>query len=89
MDGIIITNWLDPPETRESQLVQGMESALSAVHRLWNEEQGQELLEYILLLSFVVLGAAILFFGAGGSVQGIWSTSNSQLSASGAKKGLH
>jgi Flp pilus assembly pilin Flp len=44
-----------------------------------NEEQGQDLIENTLLLAFVVLASAALFIGAGGSVKGIWSVTNSQL----------
>jgi Flp pilus assembly pilin Flp len=43
------------------------------------DEQGQDLIEYTLLLAFVALASAALFIGAGGSVAGIWSTTNSQL----------
>jgi Flp pilus assembly pilin Flp len=45
------------------------------------DEQGQDLIEYTLLLAFVALASAALFIGAGGSVQGIWSVTNSQLGA--------
>jgi Flp pilus assembly pilin Flp len=44
-------------------------------------EQGQDLIEYTLLLSFVCLAAAALFIGGGNSVAGIWSTGNSRLVA--------
>ena len=44
-------------------------------------ESGQDLIEYTLLLAFVALASAALFMGAGGSVQGIWSITNSQLIA--------
>jgi Flp pilus assembly pilin Flp len=47
----------------------------------WQEEQGQDLIEYTLLMAFVALASASLFIGAGGSIKGIWTTSNSQLSA--------
>jgi len=47
----------------------------------WADEQGQDLIEYTLLLAFVALASAALFLGAGGSISGIWSTSNSQLVA--------
>jgi Flp pilus assembly pilin Flp len=30
-------------------------------------------------MAFVALASAALFLGAGGSIKGIWSTSNSQL----------
>ena len=43
------------------------------------DEQGQDLIEYTLLLAFVALASAALFIGAGESVSGIWSTTNSQL----------
>jgi Flp pilus assembly pilin Flp len=51
------------------------------MRNLWREEQGQDLIEYTLLMAFVALASAALFIGAGGSIKGIWSTSNSQLSA--------
>ena len=45
------------------------------------DEQGQDLIEYTLLLAFVALASAALFIGAGASVKGIWSITNSQLGA--------
>lgn len=45
------------------------------------DEQGQDLIEYTLLLAFVCLSAASLFAGAGRSVSGIWVTANSRLAA--------
>jgi Flp pilus assembly pilin Flp len=45
------------------------------------EEQGQDLVEYTLLLAFVALASAALFISAGGSVGGIWNVANSQLTA--------
>jgi Flp pilus assembly pilin Flp len=47
----------------------------------WQEEQGQDLIEYTLLMAFVALASAALFLGAGGSIKGIWNASNSQLAA--------
>jgi len=44
-----------------------------------NDEQGQDLIEYTLLMAFVALASAALFVGAGSSIKGIWSTTNSQL----------
>jgi Flp pilus assembly pilin Flp len=46
-----------------------------------NEEQGQDLIEYTLLLAFVCLASAVLFIGAGRSVSGIWIATNSRLAA--------
>jgi Flp pilus assembly pilin Flp len=48
---------------------------------LIRDESGQDLIEYTLLLAFVALASAALFIGAGGSVQGIWTVTNSQLVA--------
>jgi len=45
------------------------------------EEQGQDLIEYTLLLAFVCFTSAALFIGAGASVSGIWTSANSQLAS--------
>lgn len=45
------------------------------------EDQGQDLIEYTLLMAFVALASAALFLGSGQSIAGIWNTSNSQLTA--------
>jgi Flp pilus assembly pilin Flp len=43
------------------------------------DEEGQDLIEYTLLMAFVALASAALFLGSGGSISGIWSTTNNQL----------
>ena len=43
------------------------------------DEQGQDLIEYTLLVAFVVLATAALFVNSGGSLSGIWISANSQL----------
>ena len=48
--------------------------------QFWTGEQGQDLIEYTLMLAFVALGSAALFSTAGSSVNIIWSGTNSQLS---------
>jgi Flp pilus assembly pilin Flp len=40
------------------------------------EEEGQDLVEYTLLLAFVCLASAALFIGAGNSLKGIWADAN-------------
>ena len=45
------------------------------------DEQGQDLIEYTLLLAFVALASAALFIGAGGSINGIWTRANERLEA--------
>lgn len=46
---------------------------------LWRDEEGQDLIEYSLLMAFVAIAVVGLFAGAGGSVKGIWTTSNTEL----------
>jgi Flp pilus assembly pilin Flp len=48
---------------------------------LFADDRGQDLIEYTLLMAFVALASATLFLGAGGSISGIWTTSNSQLAS--------
>ena len=43
------------------------------------EEQGQDLVEYSLLLAFVALASAALFVGAGQQIAQIWNLANSRL----------
>jgi Flp pilus assembly pilin Flp len=45
-----------------------------------HDDSGQDLIEYTLLMAFVALASAALFLGAGGSISGIWTVSNNQLS---------
>jgi Flp pilus assembly pilin Flp len=52
---------------------------LNMMKCFWRAEEGQDLVEYTLLLAFVALASAALFIGAGGSVSGIWQTANSRL----------
>ena len=53
---------------------------LTFFKNFWHDQQGQDLIEYTLLMAFVALASAALFLGAGGSINGIWTTANSQLS---------
>jgi Flp pilus assembly pilin Flp len=48
--------------------------------RFLREEQGQDLVEYTLLLAFVCLASAALFISAGGSINAIWTAGNAILS---------
>jgi Flp pilus assembly pilin Flp len=52
---------------------------MNLLRTLWREDEGQDLIEYTLLMAFVALASAVLFLTAGGSVKGIWTTSNSEL----------
>ncbi len=51
----------------------------ATLNRFLLDEQAQDLIEYTLLLAFVCLASAALFISAGGSVAGIWSSTNTDL----------
>ena len=50
----------------------------------FQDEQGQDLIEYTLLMAFVAIASAGLFIGAGSSISSIWTSTNTQLSAAAA-----
>ncbi|MDP9053010.1 MAG: Flp family type IVb pilin [Acidobacteriota bacterium] len=43
------------------------------------DEQGQDLIEYTLLMAFVALASAAIFINAGSQIKGIWGAANTQL----------
>jgi Flp pilus assembly pilin Flp len=49
------------------------------INEFLQDESGQDLIEYSLLLAFVALGSAAIFKSAGTSVQGIWASANTRL----------
>ena len=57
---------------------------MTILKQFLRDEQGQDLIEYTLLLAFVALASAALFISAGGSVNTIWSVANSRLSVAAA-----
>jgi Flp pilus assembly pilin Flp len=52
---------------------------MTFLRNFWKEEDGQDLIEYTLLMAFVALASAALFLGAGNSIKGIWGSMNTQL----------
>ena len=54
---------------------------MDTIYNFCNDEHGQDLIEYTLLMAFVALASAALFIRAGSSIKGIWSSTNSQLAA--------
>jgi Flp pilus assembly pilin Flp len=48
--------------------------------RFVKDEQGQDLIEYTLLMAFVALASAAIFTSAGNSIKGIWGNASTQLS---------
>ena len=53
---------------------------MAFMRKLWEDEHGQDLIEYTMMMAFVALASAALFIGSGGSVSTIWTVSNGQLS---------
>ena len=53
---------------------------IQSIGDFWRDENGQDLIEYTLLMAFVALSSAALFSNAGSSVSKIWSSGNSTLS---------
>jgi Flp pilus assembly pilin Flp len=51
----------------------------------FRDEQGQDLIEYTLLMAFVCLAAAALFIPTGRSITSIWSIANVSLSVAAAQ----
>lgn len=43
------------------------------------DEQGQDLIEYTLLMAFVALASAAIFINAGRSVKSVWGVASTQL----------
>jgi Flp pilus assembly pilin Flp len=52
----------------------------AALDLFLSDEQGQDLIEYTLLLAFVALASATLFTKAGTSVGKIWNAASNNLS---------
>lgn len=44
------------------------------------DEEGQDLIEYTLLMAFIALASAAIFVSAGTSVNSIWQNASNQLS---------
>lgn len=47
----------------------------------WNDDSGQDLVEYSLLLAFICLTGAALYIGIGNTTTSLWSIVNSRLAA--------
>ena len=54
---------------------------MTFLRTFWQEDQGQDLIEYTLLMAFVALASAALFLGAGSSIKGIWSQTATNLAS--------
>jgi len=52
--------------------------------RLWKEEEGQDLIEYALLVALIALGAAAVFPTIGTTISGIFTRANTCLNGASA-----
>jgi Flp pilus assembly pilin Flp len=50
-----------------------------SINKFASDEQGQDLIEYTLLIAFVALASAAIFINTGGSISGIWGATSTQL----------
>jgi Flp pilus assembly pilin Flp len=52
-----------------------------ALCAFWNGEEGQDMVEYSLLLAFIALAAVALLTGIKAQIAGLWNTINSTLAS--------
>jgi Flp pilus assembly pilin Flp len=52
----------------------------SLLMRFLRDEQGQDLIEYSLLIAFIAMGSAAIFVTAGTSVNSVWKVGSNTLS---------
>jgi Flp pilus assembly pilin Flp len=52
---------------------------MNTLLRLVREEEGQDLIEYTLLMAFIALASAAIFINAGSSLTKIWNSASAQL----------
>ena len=57
---------------------------IALAKKLWNDESGQGLSEYALLLGLIVVGVVILIQGMGVSIKKIFNKANSDLATAAA-----
>lgn len=55
-------------------------SMTNTVKRFLSDDEGQDLIEYTLLIAFVALATAALMIGAGGKIKTLWTITNNNLS---------
>ena len=53
--------------------------AMDYLRNFWNDEEGQSVVEYAIILSFVSISVIGLMIGPGNDVKKIWTVANNQL----------
>jgi Flp pilus assembly pilin Flp len=61
--------------------VNQMEKLLSHLRNFIRDDNGQDLIEYTILLAFVCVASSAFIVNSGHSVSGIWTATNSRLTA--------
>ena len=56
-----------------------VQQKISLGQAFWRDQQGQDLVEYSLLLAFVCLASVALFIGVGNTIAGIWQITSTSL----------
>lgn len=56
---------------------------MSQINQFWREEDGQDLVEYSLLITFIAIACLALVGSGRTAVNGIWVQANSQISNAG------
>ena len=51
------------------------------LRELWRGEEGQHLVEYAILMSWLALASVAFLMGWGRSLKGIWTSANTRLAA--------
>ncbi len=54
---------------------------MAMLRKLLRADQGQDLIEYTLLLAFLALGSSALYLGSGGSIKKIWQTADTTVAS--------
>jgi len=49
------------------------------IYNLWRDEDGQDLIEYTLLITFIAVATAAVVGQGQNSIRSIWTTSNSSI----------
>ena len=51
------------------------------LEQFWTSSEGQDLVEYSLMLAFVVLAGAAAIIGMSGSIGALWTVANTRLAS--------
>jgi pilus assembly protein Flp/PilA len=53
----------------------------NVMKRLWKEEEGQDLIEYVLLIALIALASASVFPNVAGAINGVFTKASNCLAA--------